>query len=236
MQRRGLTQREQEILRTYAPSLFAQYQQHATPPHTLKHFLVQKAQPRLKLPSLSQPVSRCSLPRTPPRLPSALLAEVSGPALFSGVTEAYIQGRSRISAVYCSQELAFEVIQRKYPEALKAEYGLKRAQYNGDAFVLVSPSAKAVGRATRRLSQLLKCLASPAPKPANTGSSPDLVGVPYSEAIEYAGSLECTFCSNYCEPGQLIRRTPCLHIFHMDCIQRWLVAKSVCPIDKMPLQ
>lgn len=43
---------------------------------------------------------------------------------------------------------------------------------------------------------------------------------------------KCSICLNKIKKGDLLRRLPCLHEFHPDCIDRWLRENNSCPIDK----
>ena len=40
----------------------------------------------------------------------------------------------------------------------------------------------------------------------------------------------CTICKNNFENGEKIRRLGCNHIFHMECIDPWLLEKKTCPV------
>jgi len=42
--------------------------------------------------------------------------------------------------------------------------------------------------------------------------------------------LNCCICLEDQVTGQLVRRLPCMHAFHCECIDRWLQEKSSCPI------
>mmetsp|Transcript_9032 Transcript_9032/g.14650 ORF Transcript_9032/g.14650 Transcript_9032/m.14650 type:complete len:135 (-) Transcript_9032:143-547(-) len=42
----------------------------------------------------------------------------------------------------------------------------------------------------------------------------------------------CCICLEDQVVGQLVRRLPCMHAFHRECIDRWLQEKSSCPICK----
>ncbi|OIT27802.1 PREDICTED: E3 ubiquitin-protein ligase ATL41-like [Nicotiana attenuata] len=44
-------------------------------------------------------------------------------------------------------------------------------------------------------------------------------------------SVECTICLSVFEDGETARTLPnCNHIFHVECIDKWLVSQSKCPI------
>ncbi|GAB5364883.1 hypothetical protein AAMO2058_001008400 [Amorphochlora amoebiformis] len=43
---------------------------------------------------------------------------------------------------------------------------------------------------------------------------------------------QCCICLEDEVPGQLVRRLPCMHAFHIKCIDAWLKQKGLCPICK----
>lgn len=45
----------------------------------------------------------------------------------------------------------------------------------------------------------------------------------------------CSICIARYEVGDEIGTLPCLHMFHNDCIKRWLIQSNTCPICKMTL-
>lgn len=45
----------------------------------------------------------------------------------------------------------------------------------------------------------------------------------------------CVVCREPMLPAERCRRLPCLHLFHQECIDRWLRVKATCPLDKMRL-
>lgn len=40
----------------------------------------------------------------------------------------------------------------------------------------------------------------------------------------------CAVCQDDYESEQLVRRLPCLHTFHVLCIDQWLQRNSKCPV------
>lgn len=45
----------------------------------------------------------------------------------------------------------------------------------------------------------------------------------------------CSICHEPMCPGEQCRRLPCFHLFHKNCIDRWLRLKGSCPLDKLLL-
>lgn len=47
---------------------------------------------------------------------------------------------------------------------------------------------------------------------------------------------QCSICMENYQLGQRLRRLPCEHLFHSDCIERYLRDFShQCPLDNLPL-
>jgi hypothetical protein len=44
--------------------------------------------------------------------------------------------------------------------------------------------------------------------------------------------LKCSICLEQIVYGDVLRSLPCLHRYHVDCVDRWLRTKAICPICK----
>ena len=47
---------------------------------------------------------------------------------------------------------------------------------------------------------------------------------------------ECTICTDPFQTGDTLRRLPCLHTFHRDCIDEWFQRSRKCPICMMRVE
>jgi hypothetical protein len=45
----------------------------------------------------------------------------------------------------------------------------------------------------------------------------------------------CCICMSELESGEVVKRLPCLHLFHQACIDKWLSMSQLCPIDQKPI-
>mmetsp|Transcript_64261 Transcript_64261/g.123639 ORF Transcript_64261/g.123639 Transcript_64261/m.123639 type:complete len:336 (-) Transcript_64261:111-1118(-) len=45
----------------------------------------------------------------------------------------------------------------------------------------------------------------------------------------------CVICQEPMLKDEAVRRLPCAHLFHSECISRWLYVKLVCPYDNLPV-
>ena len=61
-------------------------------------------------------------------------------------------------------------------------------------------------------------------------SQPDLVEEGRAEEEDDAGGAPCAICLIDLRPGCEVRRLPCAHTFHAECVATWLRSKSTCPL------
>lgn len=47
--------------------------------------------------------------------------------------------------------------------------------------------------------------------------------------------LHCPICLDKFNDGFEVTRMPCLHVYHGDCIDRWLVRSRICPLCRSPI-
>jgi len=91
--------------------------------------------------------------------------------------------------------------------------------------------------------------------PSSTGSTPppSLTGPTYHEDLSKStdrlltnesdeliaenvdDSRVCVICLDEYMPGERIRLLPCVHRFHVDCIDQWLKKHTTCPLCKLDL-
>lgn len=49
---------------------------------------------------------------------------------------------------------------------------------------------------------------------------------------KYEGErVECVICKEMIEMENIVKRLPCLHVFHASCIDSWISRVPKCPID-----
>lgn len=50
------------------------------------------------------------------------------------------------------------------------------------------------------------------------------------------GGRECAVCLAAVQEGEMVRRLPvCMHVYHVECIDRWLTAHRTCPLCRSEL-
>lgn len=47
---------------------------------------------------------------------------------------------------------------------------------------------------------------------------------------------ECSICSCDLNQNEIIRKTPCKHVFHSMCIDKWFKISQSCPICRLNFQ
>ncbi|KAK1273747.1 E3 ubiquitin-protein ligase RING1-like [Acorus gramineus] len=47
--------------------------------------------------------------------------------------------------------------------------------------------------------------------------------------------VECPVCKEHVRAGETMRRTPCNHVFHAECILTWLGYRNTCPVCRFEL-
>ena len=52
---------------------------------------------------------------------------------------------------------------------------------------------------------------------------------------EEARAGECSVCLELISPGQQMRRLPCSHSYHRECIDTWLLKRRKCPLCKLDI-
>jgi len=63
-----------------------------------------------------------------------------------------------------------------------------------------------------------------------TGGKEQKDGEPIKKALPIEN---CPICLDPKVPGEVLRTVPCLHTFHVQCIDPWLQLKRTCPVCKM---
>eukprot|EP00929_Paragymnodinium_shiwhaense_P056535 TRINITY_DN28291_c0_g1_i1.p1 TRINITY_DN28291_c0_g1~~TRINITY_DN28291_c0_g1_i1.p1 ORF type:complete len:680 (-),score=179.45 TRINITY_DN28291_c0_g1_i1:53-2092(-) len=59
--------------------------------------------------------------------------------------------------------------------------------------------------------------------------------LPVEVLKEDAALDKCSVCLEPMSAGTGVRRLPCAHVFHADCIADWLQVSLTCPLDKLPV-
>ena len=48
--------------------------------------------------------------------------------------------------------------------------------------------------------------------------------------------VKCTICLSEFEEEEDVRRLPCMHLFHVDCVDQWLATNKRCPICRVDIE
>ena len=47
---------------------------------------------------------------------------------------------------------------------------------------------------------------------------------------------KCTICLCEFGEGEAVRRLPCMHLFHIECVDQWLPTNRRCPICRVDIE
>lgn len=47
---------------------------------------------------------------------------------------------------------------------------------------------------------------------------------------------KCTICLSEFEEEEEVRRLPCMHLFHVECVDQWLSTNKRCPICRVDIE
>ncbi|KAM9789138.1 E3 ubiquitin-protein ligase RNF126-B-like [Neosynchiropus ocellatus] len=83
------------------------------------------------------------------------------------------------------------------------------------------------------ISELLNLIGNVGPPPADRDRIDTIPTVTITE--EHMGGLECPVCKEDYNIGENVRQLPCNHLFHNDCIVRWLEQHDSCPVCRESL-
>ena len=61
----------------------------------------------------------------------------------------------------------------------------------------------------------------------------DLLALVPCQQLEAPCEEPCAVCYEEMKTGDQVRRLPCLHYFHMACIDKWMHVKATCPLDNL---
>ena len=70
----------------------------------------------------------------------------------------------------------------------------------------------------------------------NQGATQDEIDrLPCKTVEESMHHDNCCICLQVIHAGHQVRTLPCFHVFHRECIDRWLLMNDVCPLDKIKI-
>ncbi|KAF0902922.1 hypothetical protein E2562_019859 [Oryza meyeriana var. granulata] len=71
---------------------------------------------------------------------------------------------------------------------------------------------------------------------AYVGRSDEGLQAGSTATVEASGGRECAVCLGAVRDGEMVRRLPaCMHVYHAECIDRWLAAHRTCPLCRSEL-
>ena len=163
-------------------------------------------------------------------------AAAGGSAAFEAAARAAAQQQQRLRLVLSMrrQEYMLQLLQLAHAQ----EVLLARAEQE---------EQEQLALALARSLEPSAAAAPPAPlPPRNSLARLDeaLPPLPFAEAKgflvrgEAAGELECAVCLAELQPKDTVRLLPCVHVFHKECVDKWLARSAACPTCKgtVPLE
>ncbi|XP_075747877.1 E3 ubiquitin-protein ligase ARK2C-like [Rhipicephalus microplus] len=62
------------------------------------------------------------------------------------------------------------------------------------------------------------------------------VQIPRSGGDSEDNVEKCTICLSELEDNEEVRRLPCMHLFHIVCVDQWLTTNKRCPICRVDIE
>ena len=184
---------------------------------------------------------RLNTPVEPPRTPRPDAEEPEQPPpaelphtlLLSSFGLTQLESGSFAAYVECPEHIALEITSRNYDQAVRNTIDLQRLVYEEAKFTVEATTQRAalLGALELRLRVMMISVMDLLPM-QRMGEAEDLADVELTPDVEFKGEQKCAICLCELQLGQRVRRTPCLHLFHLECIQNWVRRRRVCPIDK----
>ncbi|XP_063953191.1 E3 ubiquitin-protein ligase arkadia-C-like isoform X2 [Lytechinus pictus] len=72
--------------------------------------------------------------------------------------------------------------------------------------------------------------------PKESDSSQETGEVEGAAKISDDDMEKCTICLSFFEDEEEVRRLPCMHLFHEECVDQWLVTNKRCPICRVDIE
>lgn len=69
----------------------------------------------------------------------------------------------------------------------------------------------------------------------NRARPADIEALPVRKATAADTSEKCCVCMEDVQMGESLKTLPCSHMYHAECIDKWLAVKNCCPVDKKPI-
>jgi len=66
-------------------------------------------------------------------------------------------------------------------------------------------------------------------------SKSSIDSLPIQKIEKFESPTTCCICLTEMEDGCEIKKLPCSHFYHPECIDQWLIVNKTCPVDKKPI-